>query len=109
MDIFDILRQTYCKDYMYLLYCCYICVKGILSLNFAEMIKFVRRKSLLSQADFAQAVGVSFSTVNRWENGKAIPQLCKLKRISDFCIEQNIAFDIEKFITDFESDHAGTE
>lgn len=94
---------------MYLLYYCYICVKGILSLNFAEMIKFVRRKSLLSQADFAQAVGVSFSTVNRWENGKAIPQLCKLKRISDFCIEQNIAFDIEKFITDFESDHAGTE
>jgi len=73
------------------------------------MIKFIRRKSLLSQNDFAQALGVSFSTVNRWENGKAVPQLCKLKLINDFCTERSIPFDVEKFIINAESGTAGME
>lgn len=78
-------------------------------MDFADTIKFIRRKSLLSQAGFAQALGVSFSTVNRWENGKSAPKLCKLKCINDFCIERNIPFDVEKYITDFESNPARTE
>lgn len=67
-------------------------------MNFAEEIKSVRQKSLLSQNDFAKLLGVSFSTINRWENGRTIPKWCKLKLISEFCKEQKIAFNIEKFI-----------
>lgn len=78
-------------------------------MNFADTIKSIRRKSLLSQNDFAHALGVSFSTVNRWENGKSVPKLCKMKLINDFCIERSIPFDVEKFITNFESNTAGTE
>ena len=55
-------------------------------MKFSDAIKMIRRKSLLSQSDFANELGVSFSTVNRWENGKAIPKLCKLKLIKNFCI-----------------------
>lgn len=53
-------------------------------MEFSETIKFIRRKSLLSQKDFAKALGVSFSTVNRWENDRAIPKICKLKLIKDY-------------------------
>lgn len=38
--------------------------------RFSEEIKTIRQKSLLSQEAFAQALGVSFTTVNRWETGK---------------------------------------
>ena len=78
-------------------------------MEFSEKIKFIRRKSLLSQNDFAKALGVSFSTVNRWENGRAIPKICKLKLINEFCISHGIPFDVESSITDFKSDTAGTE
>ena len=36
-------------------------------MTFAEKVKYVRGKLLLSQEDLAKQVGVSFATVNRWE------------------------------------------
>ena len=41
-------------------------------MDVGNAIKDIRIKSLLSQADFAKELGVSFSTVNRWENSKAM-------------------------------------
>ena len=35
----------------------------------------------LSQEDFAHEIGVSFATVNRWENGKALPSKLAQARI----------------------------
>lgn len=37
----------------------------------------------MNQTEFADALGVSISTVNRWENNKAIPnyQALKIQRI----------------------------
>jgi len=55
----------------------------------------LKRIRLLSQKDFADAIGVSFSTVNRWENGKNIPNFKDLKKISDYCYTQNIPFNIQ--------------
>ncbi|MEX0806283.1 MAG: helicase-related protein [Candidatus Binatia bacterium] len=40
----------------------------------SEQIKNIRKQMGLSQESFAEVLGVSFATVNRWENGKAIPQ-----------------------------------
>lgn len=40
-------------------------------MDLGTSIKMVRQKSLLSQEAFAQALGVSFASVNRWESGKA--------------------------------------
>ena len=67
-------------------------------MSFAETIKIVRKKCLLSQSDFAKEIGVSFSTINRWENGKAIPKLCKLKLINNFCITHDIPFDVDAYV-----------
>jgi len=37
------------------------------------MAKEVRRQLALSQEDLARELGVSYVTVNRWENGQAKP------------------------------------
>ena len=64
------------------------------SMSFSSDIKRVRQKSLLSQEAFAQAVGVSFTTVNRWESGKCKPTFKTMKLIDDFCKTQGIDFNI---------------
>lgn len=65
-------------------------------MDFCKEIKLVRQKSLLSQEDFAKALGVAFTTVNRWECGKSKPSYRTLKLIDAFCREREIDFDIEK-------------
>ena len=50
----------------------------------------------MSQEAFAQALGVSFTTVNRWESGKSKPSYKTMKIIDDYCKVHNIDFDISK-------------
>jgi putative transcriptional regulator len=38
-----------------------------------KRIQEIRRLLRVTQEDFAHMVGVTFSTVNRWENGKSRP------------------------------------
>lgn len=64
-------------------------------MDYTIILKRIRQQSLLSQKDFANAIGVSFSTVNRWENGKNIPNFKDLKKISEYCYTQNIPFNIQ--------------
>lgn len=51
-----------------------------------EEIKRIRQRSLLTQIDFAKEVKVAFSTVNRWECGKAKPNINAMKSIKEFCL-----------------------
>ncbi len=62
---------------------------GIMS--FAEKVKFVRVKLKLSQEDLARELGVSFATINRWENGSYNPSRLAKKAFEDFCEKKNIA------------------
>lgn len=50
-------------------------------MSFAEDIKKIRRKAFLSQEEFAKKLGVSYTTVNRWETGKAKSNLKTMKLI----------------------------
>ena len=63
-------------------------------MSLSNDIKMIRQKSLLSQVDFAQALGVSFTTVNRWECGKSKPSYKAMKQIDEFCKANNIEYDI---------------
>lgn len=40
-------------------------------MQLSNSIKMLRQKMLITQEDFAKELGVSPSTVNRWEKGKA--------------------------------------
>lgn len=69
-------------------------------MDISAAIKEIRIKSLLSQNDFANAIGVSFSTVNRWEKGHAAPNYKALKKIREFCHTNHIDFDVDRLISD---------
>lgn len=47
-------------------------------------IRNLRKAVLLSQESFAKELGVSFSTVNRWEMGKSRPSYAALKKLKNF-------------------------
>ena len=64
-------------------------------MSISSEIKDIRRECLLNQTEFADAIGVSFSTVNRWENEKAIPNYQALKKIKDFCEKNDISFEVD--------------
>lgn len=49
--------------------------------NISELIKYLRRQLNLTQEQFAQEIGVTYSTVNHWENGKRVPQPFLLRRL----------------------------
>lgn len=46
---------------------------------YSDAIRILRNKMLLTQTEFAEYLGVSFGTVNRWESGRFEPTM-KLKR-----------------------------
>lgn len=49
----------------------------------ARKIRELRSRLGLTQEQFAAKVGVTFSTVNRWESGKSRPSPLALKRINE--------------------------
>ncbi len=53
--------------------------------NLAVLVKEVRRQLALSQEDLARELGVSFATVNRWENGKSRPSKLAKAQFDNFC------------------------
>lgn len=65
-------------------------------MSFSYDIKVIRQNSLLSQEAFVQVLGVSFTTVNRWEAGKSKPSYKTMKLIDDYCKAKGIDFDISK-------------
>ena len=69
-------------------------------MGFAEEIKKIRRKAFLSQDEFAKQVGVSYTTVNRWETGKSKPNLKAMKLIDDYCKKNSVDFDVSEKVTD---------
>ncbi len=65
-------------------------------MSFSEDIKRIRQKQLLSQADLANELGVSFTTVNRWETGKCRPSYKAMKSIDLYCKANCIDFDVSE-------------
>ena len=45
------------------------------------LIKELRQRLDLTQEQFAQKIGVTYSTVNHWENGKRVPLPFLVKRL----------------------------
>ena len=64
------------------------------TVTLSEAIKRIRKERFLSQEDFAKDIGVAFSTVNRWENGKAQPSYKAMKVLNDYCKRYSIDISI---------------
>jgi transcriptional regulator with XRE-family HTH domain len=48
-----------------------------------RLIRELRRRTGLTQEKFAAKLGVTFPTINRWENGRARPSPLALQRIEE--------------------------
>lgn len=55
-----------------------------------NLIKQIRTYLNLSQTEFAEQLNVTFQTVNRWENGKVIPNKLAQSNIYDFCTKKEV-------------------
>ena len=62
-------------------------------MSFSEELKNIRQHSFLSQEAFARELNVSFSSVNRWEAGRAKPNLVAMKNIKAYCEAHSIDFE----------------
>ena len=64
-------------------------------MNFSEKVKYAREKLKLSQEEFAHELGVSFATINRWENGSYNPSRLAKKAFEEFCLNRDITFEVQ--------------
>lgn len=59
-------------------------------IDFAKSIKEYRMVKLLTQEEFANMLGVSINSVNRWENGHFEPTMQVKKKLKALFVEANI-------------------
>lgn len=60
---------------------------------FSSEIKNFRLSCLMNQTEFGNALGISFTTVNRWENGKARPNIKAMKALKQYCEECGLPYE----------------
>ena len=65
--------------------------RSVIILELSEILKNIRAELNITQTDLAEAVHVSFSTVNRWENKKVNPNRMARVLILDFCEKQGVS------------------
>jgi putative transcriptional regulator len=53
--------------------------------DYPTLIKEVRWQLAISQEDLARELGVSYATVNRWENSQAKPSKLARAQLDAFC------------------------
>jgi len=53
--------------------------------SLSTLVKEIRQQLTLSQEDLARQLGVSYATVNRWENGQSMPSKLAKAQLSAFC------------------------
>jgi len=59
--------------------------------DFGVRVKELRERLHLTQEAMAETLGVSFATVNRWENGWTAPSKLALRQIEQLCERHRIS------------------
>lgn len=62
-------------------------------MNYSKLIKELREKLILFQAELAELLGVSFASVNRWEMGHHEPTIKSKRKIVALCKKHKIRID----------------
>lgn len=55
-----------------------------------DIIKQIRIQLGITQEQFARELDISFSTINRWENGHTLPSKLAKRRLLEFCKNNNV-------------------
>ena len=62
-------------------------------MKFADKVKYVRMKLLLTQEALAKELGVSYATICRWEKDNREPQIVSQGKFYAFCEKQGVKFE----------------
>ncbi len=62
-------------------------------MDYQKSIKELREKMILSQTEFAKELGVSFASVNRWENGQFEPTIKVKRKLAPYFKKYKIGVD----------------
>lgn len=65
-------------------------------MRYAEAIKNLRKKLLLTQNEFAELLGVKLVTVSRWESGKFEPTMKMKRKFRELFKKNDMEMEIEK-------------
>lgn len=63
-------------------------------MTFDEILKNIRKELNITQEQLARDLNVSFSTLNRWENGRNTPSRLARMRLVEYCTKKNIFLEI---------------
>ena len=69
-------------------------------MDYSKILIKIRAKLNLSQNDLGRMMGVSFSTINRWENNKSIPSRKHVCILENICKENQIMFKEHSNVSD---------
>ncbi len=59
-------------------------------MNWPKIIKTIREKDFITQTELAERIGVSFASVNRWEQGHHEPTMKAKRKLAQICKDLNI-------------------
>lgn len=59
-------------------------------MNWPKIIKTIREKDYITQTELAERIGVSFASVNRWEQGHHEPTMKAKRKLAQICKDLNI-------------------
>lgn len=77
-----------------MIYLCYnYDIEKVNKMDYRKLIKELREKLILSQEEMAIVLDVSFTSINRWENGKTIPTIKARRKIVKFCKKNKISLE----------------
>jgi putative transcriptional regulator len=57
---------------------------------FEDIIRGIRLQLNMTQEQLARELNISFSTINRWENGHTTPSRLAKMRLLDYCCKKDI-------------------
>ena len=63
-------------------------------MTFSEIMKRIREELHCSQEQFSRDLSVSFTTINRWENGRSLPSPLAKMRLIEICAAKNVSENI---------------
>lgn len=56
-----------------------------------EVLKTIRKEMNISQEALARDLNVSYTTINRWENGRSLPSRLARMRLIEYCLTRDIS------------------
>lgn len=60
-------------------------------INYGQALLTLRAKNNITQEELARMLNVTFATINRWENNRAVPTKIHMLQIKELCKENKIS------------------